>query len=341
MNVLFITKNMRQYLGASYQYDFLNELSKHFKVIPYGPGYQNFSPKKNINQVFELFSKKFDLIIIGHTFLSDKAGHYDSLISNLELKKIKNIPKIFILNKEYVNLEFKLQFIKENNFDLCITHHHDYKVYQEITNTRFIFLPFAINKEIFLKELNMKKKYDVFFSGILQNRNKFADQNDARVKIMKKFFISIFDIQLYKRQQYKNLNIFWNSIPRSKLQSFINQHFFGRSRLSFEDYASAMLKSRIVINTLSPFKLISPRYFETMASRAIVLCEESPIYKTFINEDFLVSFNTSLDNFDLKLQKAIELSNDKTFKDNAFDYVIKNHTWENRINALKKQIYKI
>ena len=122
--------------------------------------------------------------------MSDKEGNNNSIINRFKLNKNLSIPKIFILNKEYVNLNFKLNFIKENKFDLCITHHHNYKLYSKLTNTKFIFLPFAINKDIFLNKKNSSKKYDLFFSGILQNLNKNADQNDIRVKIMKKLFIS-------------------------------------------------------------------------------------------------------------------------------------------------------
>ena len=35
---------------------------------------------------------------------------------------------------------------------------------------------------------------------------------------MKKLFISFLDLPLYKRRKYKNLSIFWNSIPRNKIQ---------------------------------------------------------------------------------------------------------------------------
>ena len=120
MKILYISRNMNTYLGASYQIDFMNELCKLNNVIPYGPGYPNFF-KKSLNDVLKSFFNKIDLIIFGHTFLSDKEGNNNSIINRFKLNKNLSIPKIFILNKEYVNLNFKLNFIKENKFDLCIT----------------------------------------------------------------------------------------------------------------------------------------------------------------------------------------------------------------------------
>ena len=330
---------MSKYLGASYQADFLNELSNSNDVTTYGPGYSGFSEKKNISDVIKSCPNKIELVIFGHTFLSDKEGNKDSLIPERCLQEKINIPKIFILNKEYVNLEFKLDFIKKNKFDLCITHHHEYKKYAKLTNTKFIFLPFAIKKDFFLNNLNQIKEYDLFFSGILQNLNINANQKDTRVKIMKKLYLSFFDLPIFKRKNYNDLNIFWNSIPRNKLLNLINQRLFQNKRLDYSDYANTMLKSRVVLNTLSPMQLISPRYFETMASKAIVLCENSSIYKKFIDVKYLITFDHNLINFDKKLQQAIELSNDRNFVNLMHNYVIKNHTWEQRINSLKKLIY--
>ena len=57
MKILYISRNMNTYLGASYQIDFMNELCKLNNVIPYGPGYPNFL-KKSLNDVLKSFSKQ-------------------------------------------------------------------------------------------------------------------------------------------------------------------------------------------------------------------------------------------------------------------------------------------
>ena len=71
--------------------------------------------KKSLNDILKSTQKNIDLIICGHTFLSDEEGNISTLIPEINLKNSTSIPKIFILNKEYVNLKFKLDFIKETN----------------------------------------------------------------------------------------------------------------------------------------------------------------------------------------------------------------------------------
>ena len=48
--------------------------------------------------------------------------------------------------------------------------------------------------------------------------------------------------------------------------------------------------SKIYINTLSPYELISPRYFETFASSTILLCEDTGCIVGFLK----MSLNTLL-----------------------------------------------
>ena len=72
-----------------------------------------------------------------------------------------NIPKILLLNKEYVNLNKKLQYIKDVKFDFVLSHHHDVEKYSNETNLKFVFWPFACHKERFLA--NNEKNIDLFF----------------------------------------------------------------------------------------------------------------------------------------------------------------------------------
>ena len=63
---------------------------------------------------------------------------------NLQLEKI-TIPKIVILNKEYTNLDAKLDYIKRNRFDIGFAHHHDTDRYSKATGIEFTFWPFAFD----------------------------------------------------------------------------------------------------------------------------------------------------------------------------------------------------
>ena len=102
-----------------------------------------------------------------------------------------------------------------------------------------------------------------------------------------------------------------------------------------------MQKSKIVLNTLSPMQLISPRYFRSMASKAIVLCENSQIYNKFIDSKYLLTFDSDLNNFDKRLKQAFELSNDYDYLNSMQKYVEQNHTWADMFKILKKEIKNI
>tara|TARA_B110000008_G_C16738523_1_gene471660 strand:+ start:146 stop:760 length:615 start_codon:yes stop_codon:yes gene_type:complete len=199
LKILYLSKNMRDYKSASYQHEVMSELSKQTKVFFYGPGFDGYNSNDSIFEVQSKIPFKVDCIIVGHSWLNDKDGDEVDPHPMLKLFSI-NTPKVIILNKEYTNLESKLNYIKDNHFDIAFTHHHDIKKYSQLTNVEFNFWPFAFSSEKF-KSINIEKKIDIGFSGILQNQNKNANQSDIRVEIMKYFFHVIFDVPFKKKKE--------------------------------------------------------------------------------------------------------------------------------------------
>ena len=121
--IIYLSRNIskiysNQYVSASYQQDVINELSDNSNLYNYGPGYEDFNLKDNIKDIIKKSSLNPDAIIFGHNWLSDDDKSTSiSLMDNLTLTNL-NIPKILILNKEYVNLERKLEYIKRLNLIL-------------------------------------------------------------------------------------------------------------------------------------------------------------------------------------------------------------------------------
>ena len=102
-----------------------------------------------------------------------------------------------------------------------------------------------------------------------------------------------------------------------------------------EEYGELQRKTKIYLNTLSPMGLVSPRLFENMASRALVLSEESQNYERIFPNECYVSFRNDLEDFKEKLD--FFLLNEKERKkivDLAFREVMSNHTWEKRITSM-------
>ena len=107
----------------------------------------------------------------------------------------KKIKHVIFLNKEYTRLEEKLNAIKNNKFDLIFTHLHDFEQYND-TLIDSVFLPLACSYEN-ISNMRFRKleerKYDLFFSGILQNWEHKHTQSDLRKKIQYELFYCIND----------------------------------------------------------------------------------------------------------------------------------------------------
>lgn len=329
---------MQTYQGANYQLEFTNSLNKKHKLYFYGPGYDIYSEDKNLDDVLSFFEKKPNIIFVGHSWLNDKYGKDIELKNNIDLSKTKLL-KIFFLNKEYVNLEKKLNYCKNNSFEICFTHHHNINEYTKITNSNFHFIPFAFDKDKFKKiDNNYEKYYDLGFSGIVQNSNINSGQTDIRRRITKKLYYSLSDIPLIKKR--KNLNIFWNIIPQNNFAKKISQFLKIYKYYSIEEYIKKIFMSKIYINTLSPYQLISPRYFETLASGSILLCEQSEIYNKLFKDDFkYFTFRNDLQDFDAKINYILDNYNGlkNVINRNKLN-VYEKHTWENRVNKITKII---
>ena len=340
MNIIFLTKNMENYDASSYQMDVIKALKKKSKVFLYGPGYKYYNYKDSIDEIEKKSGIRNDFIIFGHSFLSDSHNKFNDPLPNLDTQNSRKLPKIAILNKEYVNLEHKLNYFKSKKVQLCFTHHHQNQKYEKFTGIKFIFWPFAVDFEKFNLK-NIKKKYDLSFTGILQNLNLNADQTDLRLKIMKLFYFSIADINLFKKNKYSEYHIYWNSIPRYALSRHIKNLFFKKKRLNDSEYVSLLNTSRVFLNTLSPVQLISPRYFECLASNSIILCEKTNLYSNIFDQKYYVEFENDLSNFEEMFSEALLKSRDTEYLSKAKNYVQKNHTWDIRISYLIDNLIRI
>ena len=328
---------MEGYRAASYQRDIIDELARQAKVYYYGPGFNGYDRDDSIDEVLAKVSFEPDAIIVGHAWLSDDDGNEVDPHPRLELEKTA-LPKVAIINKEYVNLDAKLEYVNRNRFDIAFTHHHDINRYSEVTGIEFIFWPFAFDPRIFDYD-GEEKTIDVGFSGILQNLNKNARQSDIRAMIMKRFFFTIFDVPIAKRKAFQDVEIFWNSISRKKTGKYLSQLLNKRQYLKSDDYAKMMRKTKIYINTLSPMGLVSPRFFECMASQTLIFCEESELYQNFFTDDLYVTYKKDLSDFREKLLWILsDQSTRNKITDKAFKYVYANHTWEKRVSLLLTKI---
>ena len=328
---------MKNYSASMYQHDLMQALGKYCNISFYGPGFKEFNPKDKIDDVFAKYQQQ-DCIIVGHSWLKDNPLTKNLPILDLDFKKV-TVPKIGIINKEYINLEQKLIFFKNNDFNHIYTHYRNIENLKNKLNNKYIHLPFAYNQNLF-KPLD--KKIDFSFTGTLKNQNKNNLQSNIRLDTMNKLFYNILDIPFKKKKLYKNINIFWNTIPRYKLSSYLLKILKGKIILSKNKYSDVLSSSRIFLASISPANLISPRYFECMGSKTLIFSEKINDYESILPSDMYITINEDLSDFDNLLKYYLNnLDKIDLITEKAYKYVTENHTWDNRAKKILSDISKL
>ncbi|MBT6152310.1 MAG: glycosyltransferase [Chloroflexi bacterium] len=329
---------MNNYKGAMYQRDVMEEFANQTDVIFYGPGFEGFEPTESIESAIQRMGGA-DLLIVGHAWLYDLPGAPVDEYPELHLEDC-SIPKVVILNKEYTNLEAKLRWIRDKNFMHGFSHHHDVGFYEEKTGVCFTFWPFAFKEGLFGKQGQEPKDIDFAFSGLLKNTANDTGQSDARILVMRRLFHCIGDIPVVPRRRYKSNKIFWNAIARKFWQRRLAVYLSRYRFLSDLEYASLQRRSRVYLNTLSPAGLVSPRFSENMASKALVFCEESDNIKRIFPSNCYITFRSDLGDFEEKFEMAVSDGDERTkIVEYAYDLAMTEHTWKVRVNDMLKIIH--
>ena len=336
MRILYLSKNLQNYKAANYQREFLYALSKKSQIFIYGPGYTYFNKNKSLKEITKIYGP-FKIIFVGHAWLHDGNNPSIDPWPKSGLSKIQ-IKKFMFLNKEYANLNEKLRWIKKNKFDCVFSHYQDCKKWESKCRTQFRFLPFAYENNYFYNS-EKKRKYDLAFSGVLQNSRKDKVHSDIRIRILRRLYFTLFNIPLFKRKKYRNLSIFWNSLPNNILGLVLSKIFKKYKFLSIRQYAQIQRKSKVYLNSKSPMNLISPRYFENIASGCIVVTEKNKELKKFIPKSSYMEFSNDLSDFDEVLYKSIIKSNlSRNILKNNSMIVKKKHNWDIRAKIVLKII---
>ncbi len=336
MRILYLSKNIENYKAANYQKEFYDALSKSTSLFVYGPGYSYFDENKKLDNIIKLYGP-FSIIFVGHLWLNDGKNKEVDPWPESGLSKI-NLKKFIFLNKEYANLDKKLIWIKKNKFSCVFSHHQNCKKWESRAKTRFKFLPFAYNKNYFFFS-DKKRRYDLAFSGVLQNSRKGKVQSDIREKILNRLYFTLFQIPLFKRKKYRHLSIFWNSIPNSFIGYILSRIFKTYKFLSIKKYAQIQRDTKLYINSKSPMNLISPRYFENIASGCYILTEKNNYLSKLLPKISYNEFANDLSNFDQVLNETLmEFNKSKNNRRKNSNLIKKKHNWNIRVQTVLKVI---
>jgi spore maturation protein CgeB len=334
MRIIYLSQNMSAYEVAFYQNDVMEELERQHDVFFYGPGFPNYSSKDDISEVLKKAPFGVpDIVCVGHAgSVFDNPEVPNSVMPAITLSKL-DIPKVAILNKEYTNLERKLEYIKEERIDLVFTHHHEIDLYEKKTEVNFEYWPFAMNHELFY-DYKLPKLYDLTFTGLLRNPHYPETQTDVRIKVQNKLFRTVGEFRFSKKRKYRKYRIFWQARPTNSLVARVSRVAHQEVFLPFADYAKHLNKSRVCLNALSPANLISPRYYESMATKCLAYCQESKLYDGLFEEGVhYISFKEDLSDYNDKLLYYFENEDERSkIVERAYTHVRENHTWEKRIS---------
>lgn len=264
------------------------------------------------SEKFQIVNDNQSYIFMGPGFLCDGALEHNEKLD------LKNFKTCLFLNKEYKNLERKLDFINKNEVNHVFTVHHNYKIWNKrCPKTKFYKIPFAYNPEIF-KDYGIKKEIDIGFTGNLFNKGVYKNTdmmgenfNNVRERISK----------VLKKDDLKKYNIF----------------FGGGVYLHGQEYGKKIASSKMWICTPSAIDIIGPRYYEILGSNTLLFCKNLPnVYDGLFKDGIhYVGFDDDLSDFEEKMIFYLKNEEERVkISKQGHQLAIEKHTWKHRVDRI-------
>lgn len=335
--IIVLTKNYERYISGNYHMDLLRALEKKFEVYKYGEGYPNYDISDTINEVINksgIAINDLYAVVVSTTWedereeVSSSDPHPNIDLNNLLCKKL------FFLNKEYKKIDYKLDYIKKNRFDLVITvlPERTYKEWEVKTGIKFMQSHFGINSEEF-KDMNIQRKYDFTFTG-----NLHVKYTDKRIKVKKELFDNktiksnigrsrIINVVNPIKKEYRHLNIYWAEWGAKSV--------LGHSLLpTGKEYVKLMNESKVFLSTLSADGILGTRFFEIMATKAVLFCPEDDYYGVLQDGVNCIMYKQDMSDFKQKLFNILQDNNYREEIVNRAFLFAKKQTYEERIELI-------
>lgn len=318
MKILYV--DYGNVVADNYTYQYYGDLYRELKELAEVTLVQGVP--RDMKELLINLGHPVDCVIFGLGYFAQSNGAFYNKINNLSNIRI---PVVCMIHKPQTMLEEKLNFCKINNVDLIIDSHITYKEFEEKTGVKSIRIPFTATPKVYHPRA-VEKKYDIGFSGALHGK-----ENDGRQKIFGP--TANLRERVYERLVARNQNMFWNS--SNTMEYRIN---------STEEYATKINECKIWLATTGPMLDVSPRYFEVMLSKTLLLCNEMPEqYEHYLTDGVnCVTFKNDLSDFDEKLDYY--LNNESEMNkviETAYETAIENYTWNHMARKLTKQIEEL
>ena len=273
-------------------------------------------PIGDINQVID---ENVDAIVFGLGWFAEENLSFFKKINNLadvEIPVICNMHKVANQTKQ------KLQFIQQNKADLVLMSPGIVDRFaKNYDNIKFKLFPFAAHPTSFYDH-GEERKYDFGFSGA-----KHAVDKGGGIKkgfTLEKSLLRTRMTDLVNREM-SDYKFFWNCSDTPGIL------------LPEVEYARLLSSSKMWLATESPALEVSPRHFEVVLSKTLLITNEipKPYRGIFIDGETCVEFKNDLS--DLKEKMDYYLNNEDErirIVENAYSEFIDNHTWKTRADQI-------
>ena len=110
-----------------------------------------------------------------------------------------------------------------------------------------------------------------------------------------------------------------------------------------ENYARLINQCKAWLSTPSAIDIVGPRFYEVMASKTLLFCSKSDAYEgLFENDIHCAMFNPDLSDFDDRLFYYLNHETKRrAVIESAYSHILKNHTWEKRIEQFTEAVTRI
>lgn len=308
-NIIYIDPFATKYkLDLEYYHGFVNALKEKHNVFT-----ENNINIKHINDlIIKSKFEKVDIIIFGLAVSKQGYMHkfYEHTIHGLaEL----NIPKICFVLCHY-NLEPKIDWMQKHKITHIFSEYHKASdLFKDVGIPVHRLLFATTSKRI---PINKTKQYDFAFMGALHEPEYNGNEYNLRKRVLE--IVDNFDIK-------KNILI--------------------NKRLSVNDYYKIIGQSKTWLCTTSiPDGTIAPRFYELAKGKCLILCDEwdetyDGIFRDGVN---CVMFKKDLSDFEEKLLYYLYHDDERNrIIERAYDDVLNNHLWSNRVDYVMKIIEQL
>jgi len=284
--------------------------------------------RQPVDNIKELLSSvpNVDAIVFGLGWFAQEHVAYYSKIANMDQI---NIPIICNMHKIANQTKMKLRFFKENNASMVLMSPGMIDRFRKIEpDLKFELFPYAAHPDSFFDRDN-DRIYDFGFSGA-----KHAKDKDGGIK---KGYTEEKAVLRTKMEEIVNKKL-------NDLKKFWNCSDTPNILMPEEEYSNLLSQSKIWLSTEGPAIEISPRYYEVVLSKTLLMCNTIPEeYKhIFRDGENCVEFKNDLSDFEERMRFYLENDEDRQkIVQNAYGEFVENHTWKSRAQQLIKHIEEL